>query len=85
MPKCRCENEGQWINDGHGIPLAVVCDSCEPQVLSGFRSDIMERYECDEPIEPEDDCAYFLSERRWDDAGSQQREDSQSMRYGLME
>jgi hypothetical protein len=85
MAKCKCENEGRWISDGHGIPLAVVCDSCEAQVLSGFRSDIMERYECDEPIEPEDDYAYFLSERRWDDAGSQQREDSQSMRYGHME
>lgn len=73
MPKCqnvlngvlRCENEGQWINDGHGIPLAVVCDSCEAQVLSSFRSDIMERYECDEPIEPEDD--YFRGGQGWGD------------------
>jgi hypothetical protein len=65
MAKCRCENEGQWINDGHGIPLAVVCDSCEAQVLSGFRSDIMERYECDEPIEPEDD--YFQGGQGWGD------------------
>ena len=53
MLTCKCSNEGRWINDGHGIPLAVVCDSCEPQVLSGFRSDIMERYDCDEPIEPD--------------------------------
>ena len=56
MAKCRCKNQGRWISDGYGIPLAVVCDSCESQVLSGFRSDIMERYECDEPIEPELDC-----------------------------
>jgi hypothetical protein len=65
MAKCRCENnEGRWISDGYGIPLAVVCDSCEAQVLAGFRSDIMERYECDEPIEPEDswaDSALFAS------------------------
>jgi hypothetical protein len=54
MSKCRCENEGRWISDGYGIPLAVVCNSCEAQVLSGFRSDIMSRYECDEPIEPEE-------------------------------
>jgi hypothetical protein len=54
MPKCQCGNNGEWINDGHGIPLAIVCDSCKSQVLSRYRPDIMERYECDEPIEPED-------------------------------
>jgi hypothetical protein len=54
MLTCKCGNDGQWLNDGHGIPLGVVCDSCEASLLQGFRSDIMSLYECDEPIEPEE-------------------------------
>ena len=56
MPKCKCGSEGEWINDGHGIPLVVVCEknACRKEALKGFRSDIMDNYEADEPIEPED-------------------------------
>ena len=54
MPICKCENEGRWVMDGYGIPLAVVCDSCEGEVMALFRSDIMEKYECDQEIEPEE-------------------------------
>jgi len=56
--------------DGYGIP---VCDSCEGDVMSLFRSDIMEKYDSDEPIEPEE----FL----W----SPRHEDAQEMRYGFMD
>lgn len=54
MPRCRCGNDGWRINDGHGIPLCVVCDGCEKEAIAGFREDIMERYECDEPVDPDD-------------------------------
>jgi len=40
--------------DGHGCFLCYACDKCEPEKLKRYRPDIMERYECDEPIEPED-------------------------------
>lgn len=39
------------IHDGHGIFLAYVCEDCEKEKLKGFRSDIMEAYDCDEPID----------------------------------
>jgi len=39
--------------DGRGIFLCYVCDRCEAEKLSRFRSDIRERYEADEPIEEE--------------------------------
>jgi hypothetical protein len=54
MTICRCGNEGWWVNDGHGIPLTIVCDDCQDKALDQFRPDIMEAYECDEPIEPLD-------------------------------
>lgn len=49
--RCRCDNDGWWINDGYGIPLSVVCDSCAEQVLLGYRADIFDQYETDEPID----------------------------------
>jgi len=57
MPKCStCGADGEWINDGHGIPLVVVCEktSCRRAALKGFRADIFEHYKADEPIEPEE-------------------------------
>lgn len=39
------------LYDGYGIFLTYACDECEKKKLSEFRSDIMERYDCDEPIE----------------------------------
>jgi hypothetical protein len=42
------------LRDGYGIFLCYVCDKCRKNKLRRYREDIMERYECDEPIEPED-------------------------------
>lgn len=43
------------IYDGHGIYLTRVCEKCEEETLKRYRPDIFERYEADEPIEPEED------------------------------
>lgn len=50
---CRCGSGefAYWINDGHGIPLAKVCDECEAKTLKKYRPDILGQYECDEPID----------------------------------
>jgi hypothetical protein len=50
---------GEWINDGHGIPLVVICHraTCRRLALGGFRADILTSYEADEPIEPEDEIS----------------------------
>jgi len=39
------------LYDGHGIYLTFACYKCEKEKLSRYRSDIMERYDCDEPID----------------------------------
>ena len=56
MAKCRCGNEGWMLYDARGIPCGTVCDDCEEEVRSGFRSDIFTDpgYWADEAIEPED-------------------------------
>jgi hypothetical protein len=41
-------------HDGHGIFMCYTCSECEREKMSGWRSDIHERYECDEPIDAED-------------------------------
>lgn len=53
---CQCGSgkNPYWINDGYGIPFCKICDKCKSEKLKGYRSDIMEAYDCDEPIEPED-------------------------------
>jgi len=43
-----------WEKDGYGIPLALVCEKCRAEKMSRFRSDIGERYETDEAVEPEE-------------------------------
>ena len=40
-----------WEYDGYGIPLTRVCDGCIKHKMRGFRFDIRERYEADEPID----------------------------------
>jgi len=40
--------------DGHGIFLCYTCNWCHKEKMACYRSDIGERYECDEAIEPED-------------------------------
>jgi len=56
LPQCTCgsgrEAEAQF--DGYGIFLCYACSKCLDQRMSGFRPDIHERYDADEPIEPED-------------------------------
>jgi len=42
------------LHDGYGIFLTHACEDCEGAKLSRFRPDIMDAYDCDEPIEPED-------------------------------
>jgi hypothetical protein len=53
---CNCGSgkESYWINDGHGIPLCKVCEDCEKEKLKGYRPDILEAYDCDEQIDPEE-------------------------------
>ena len=40
-------------HDGHGIFLCYTCDKCYTEKMKGYRHDIHERYECNEPIEEE--------------------------------
>lgn len=53
---CHCgSGETHWPEfDGYGIFLTYVCSKCEREKMKRYRSDIKERYECDEAIEPED-------------------------------
>jgi hypothetical protein len=37
--------------DGHGIFLTFVGDKCERKKMRGFRPDIMDQYDADEPID----------------------------------
>jgi hypothetical protein len=41
------------VLDGHGIFLFFCCDRCYAGKRARYRADIFERYETDEPIEPE--------------------------------
>jgi hypothetical protein len=57
MPKlCGCNSgeERYECKDGHGIFLFFACSKCYDQKRSRYRDDIFERYQCDEPIEPEE-------------------------------
>jgi len=57
-PVCSKCGRGSWDveeeYDGHGIYMGRWCPKCRAKALAGFRSDIFDAYECDEPIEPED-------------------------------
>ena len=48
------KDTGEAQYDGHGIFLCYTCPECYEEKMSQFRSDIHSRYDCDEPIEPED-------------------------------
>lgn len=41
--------------DGYGIFLCRTCPSCHATKMRKYRSDIHDRYECDEPVYGEDD------------------------------
>jgi hypothetical protein len=55
IKKCECGSglERCTLNDGYGIFLTYACDKCMTEKLSHYREDIMEKYECDEPIDEE--------------------------------
>lgn len=57
MKECNCGSglEPDAEYDGHGIFLFYACEKCYDEKLAPYRTDIFERYECDEPIEPEED------------------------------
>jgi len=40
-------------HDGYGIFLCYTCPKCHEREMGGFRPDIFERYDTDEPIEAE--------------------------------
>lgn len=56
LAECPCGSgkEADARFDGHGIFLTYTCDTCEKKKMAGFRPDIMDDYECDEPLEPEE-------------------------------
>jgi hypothetical protein len=49
--ECRCgSGECRYpLYDGHGIFLTYACSSYEGEKLKGFRPDIFEQYDTDEP------------------------------------
>jgi len=51
---CGSGHEPSWENDGYGIPLFLACDKCWQQQRKKYRVDVFDRYECDEPIEPDE-------------------------------
>ena len=48
---CGSDHAPYWFNDGHGIPLFKGCPRCAKNKLKGYRSDIMDSYQSDEPID----------------------------------
>ena len=57
---CGSGKDSNWQLDGYGIPLCRTCDDCHAGKMAGYRRDIHEHYETDEPIEPDEDR--FLQE-----------------------
>lgn len=56
LQQCHC-GSGEFpeaVHDGHGIFMCYVCDKCRRTMLSGWRQDIFERCETDEPIDADD-------------------------------
>ena len=55
--RCSCGSGKHHRNlyDGYGIFLRKVCDDCITKKVYTYRSDIMERYDTDDQIEPDGD------------------------------
>ena len=55
LTECPCGSgeHPDAVTDGYGIFLFYACEKCYAKKVSGFRSDIFERYACEEPIEEE--------------------------------
>lgn len=43
-----------WQYDGYGIALCKTCSQCHARKMKSYRADIKERYDTDEPIEPDE-------------------------------
>jgi hypothetical protein len=56
MAKCTCGSQRQAdpVYDGHGIFLCYTCTRCHNRRMRRFRPDIMQRYDADEQIEPDE-------------------------------
>jgi hypothetical protein len=54
--KCDCGSGRDSIAefDGYGIFLCYTCGACRNAKMQRYRRDIMERYETDEQIEPDE-------------------------------
>lgn len=60
MPRpkaCPCGSglEPEALQDGHGIFMCYACPQCRREKIAGFRLDIFERYDADEPIDDDQD------------------------------
>jgi hypothetical protein len=53
LTECPCGSGQQPIAhvDGYGIFLCYTCDDCHDDQMAKYRSDIMEQYWAEEPIE----------------------------------
>lgn len=50
---CGSKQTPDVVTDGYDIFLFYACEKCYASKVQGYRSDIFERYQCDEPIEEE--------------------------------
>lgn len=48
---CGSGHPRRELRDGHGIFLTFVCSACEQRKLQSYRSDILEYYHAEEPID----------------------------------
>ncbi len=53
LQQCPCGSGEcpEALIDGYGIFLCYACPRCKAEKMAGFRPDIFERYDADEPIE----------------------------------
>lgn len=55
IESCHCGSgeEAESITDGYNIHICYACPECKQRKLAGYRDDIFQAYDCDEPIEDE--------------------------------
>jgi hypothetical protein len=51
---CGSGQRAEPQHDGHGIFLCYACPACHARKMARYRPDINERYQAEEPIEPEE-------------------------------
>lgn len=61
MPLCNCGSGlySEWRYDARDIPLCRTCHVCHAAQMRRYRPEVLTdpNYQCDEPIEPEEDNA----------------------------